>query len=64
MKTMIEITQVKVSINDKRTLKEIVSNTLKCVESDILQIHIVKRSLDARKKEDILYTFQSYQSAS
>jgi len=57
---MIKIDSVKISaklnINDKDGLKEIISNRYK-IRSEIKDFNILKKSIDARDKNDILYLY-------
>lgn len=57
---MIRVRQVKVDI-DKKSKNEIVRKTalkLKIKENDILDLKIVKESIDARKKDNIQYVYE------
>ena len=54
---MIRVRQVKVGL-DEDTLKGAVAKKLGILESDILDMVIQKKSLDARKKEDIHYVYE------
>jgi uncharacterized FAD-dependent dehydrogenase len=54
---MIRVRQVKVGL-DEDTLKGAIAKKLGILESDILDMKIQKKSLDARKKEDIHYVYE------
>ena len=54
---MIRILQCKCSIDDTRTVEQLAADYLKIPVADIRQVHIRKRSIDARKKQDILYVY-------
>ena len=47
---MIRILQCKCGIDDKRTMEQLAANYLKIPVKEIRQVHIRKRSIDARKK--------------
>ena len=57
---MIRIKQIKIPLEDynKDNLKKYIAKKIKCIETDIKEIHIKKQSLDARKKESINYIFE------
>lgn len=57
---MIRVRQVKVKIeeNTESKIKEVVSKKLKLLPKDIHSFQIHKRSLDARKKENIYYIYE------
>ena len=57
---MIRIRQIKISIEKDNInhLKKKISLILKCSESDIKEISISKKSLDARKKPNIFYIYE------
>lgn len=57
---MIKIRQLKVDIyiDNKETIKDKVSKLLKISTTDIINIDIVKKSLDARKKASIHYVYE------
>ena len=52
---MIRILQCKCGIDDTRTMEQLAADYLKIPVKEIRQVHIRKRSIDARKKQDILY---------
>ena len=54
---MIRILQCKCSIDDTRTVEQLAADYLKISVKEIRQVHIRKRSIDARKKQDILYVY-------
>ena len=54
---MIRILQCKCGIDDKRTMEQLAADYLKIPVKEIRQVHIRKRSIDARKKQDILYVY-------
>lgn len=55
---MLRLDQVKVPINyNDKKLREIICKTLRIEPVDLLAFHIVKRSLDARKKPNVFYNF-------
>lgn len=55
---MIRINQVKMpEKHDKNAIKKKVAGILKCKESEIKKLHIIKQSIDARKKPDIFYSY-------
>lgn len=57
---MIRIRQLKIDINNDNieTIKKKVSSILKVSNNDILNIDIIKKSLDARRKDNILYVYE------
>lgn len=56
---MIRIRQIKLQVNeDENKLKHKISQKLKIKESDILNYKINKKSIDARKKENIMYVYE------
>ena len=55
---MIRIRQVKVALDYEDKLCDIVAKKIKVSTSDILEINIQKKSLDARKKNDIHYVYE------
>ena len=55
---MIRIRQVKVALGCEDKLCDIVAKKLKLSASDILEFYIQKKSLDARKKNDIHYVYE------
>ena len=55
---MIKINQLKLSIeHSKESLEDKIAKTLKISKGQILSYEIVKRSIDARKKNEILYIY-------
>ena len=55
---MIRISQLRMSISyTEEDLRRKAAKTLKIPENRISEIHLIRRSLDARKKEDIHYSF-------
>ena len=54
---MIRILQCKCGIDDTRTMEQLAADYLKIPVNQIRQVHICKRSIDARKKQDILYVY-------
>ena len=54
---MIRILQCKCGIDDTRTMEQLAADFLKVPVKEIRQVHIRKRSIDARKKQDILYVY-------
>ena len=55
---MIRINQVKLPENhDLTQIKVKASQILKCNVNDIKELHIIKQSIDARKKPDIFYSY-------
>ena len=55
---MIKINQLKLSIeHSKESLEDKIAKTLKISKGQILRYEIVKRSIDARKKNEILYIY-------
>lgn len=48
----------KVSVKDKINLKDKVRLDLKLKESEILELKIIKESIDARRKDNVLYLYQ------
>ena len=57
---MLRIRQVKVRIekNNNEEIKKQISSKLKINTSDIHDIHIQKKSLDARKKDEIYIVYE------
>lgn len=55
---MIRVRQVKVRLGDEDFLKKEVAHKLHISVSEILNFVIVKKSLDARKKDDIHYVYE------
>ncbi|MCF0128806.1 MAG: FAD-dependent oxidoreductase, partial [Pseudobutyrivibrio sp.] len=54
---MIQINQLKVPVGDNDKLNTYVAKKLKIEPKDIKSIRILKQSIDARKKPDILYVY-------
>lgn len=54
---MLLINQLKVKPSDEINLKQIVSKNLGIRKEDIIDLHIVKKSIDARKKPDIYFIY-------
>ena len=55
---MIRINQVKLSTDHtKEQLHKKVAALLRVQEKDVLQLHIIRQSIDARKKPDIFYSY-------
>lgn len=55
---MIRVNQIKLSFNQNtKALRKKVCKLFKLKDEDILQLKIVKRSIDARKKPDIFYLY-------
>lgn len=55
---MIQLTGVKLSVNsDETKLKKKICQVLKINPIDIISIKMIKRSLDARKKDNIIYVY-------
>ena len=55
---MIRLRQVKVSLDNRDKLLKKVANLLHINESDIKEYKIVKESIDARNKKNILLTYE------
>ena len=56
--TMIKINQLKLNIeHTKESLEAKIAKTLKIPKEKIINYEIVKRSIDARKKNKILYIY-------
>lgn len=55
---MIRIRQIKISLDDNTTLKEKVSKILRINEFDITELKIIKKSLDARRKDELFYVYE------
>lgn len=55
---LIKVRQIKVNIKDNITLEEKVAKKLKISQSDILDLKIKKRSIDARYKPDLYYIYE------
>ena len=60
---MLKISDVKVLLSDKRQLKDIVAKKLGVSTEDIKEFRILKKSLDARKKDAICYVYSFAVSA-
>lgn len=55
---MLRIDQIKIRVSDKQPdLRKAVCSKLKISDSDIIDIGIIRRSLDARKKPELYYVF-------
>lgn len=54
---LLEIKNLKQNINDSEPLKELVAKKLKLSEKEIKVIKILKKSIDARKKDNIQFLF-------
>lgn len=54
---MIRIAQCKCSIHDTRAIEQLAADYLKIPADQIRQVHIRKRSIDAREKQNILYVY-------
>ncbi|MBO7362498.1 MAG: FAD-dependent oxidoreductase, partial [Lachnospiraceae bacterium] len=55
---MLRIDQIKIRVSDKQPdLRKAVCLRLKISDSDITDIGIIRRSLDARKKPELYYVF-------
>ncbi|WMJ88068.1 NAD(P)/FAD-dependent oxidoreductase [Anaerocolumna sp. MB42-C2] len=55
---MIQINQLKIKIDHSREeLKKLIAKQLKISESEIIEYSLIKRSIDARKKNDILFVY-------
>lgn len=54
---MIRINQVKISIDSKTDHKKAIAKKIGCQPDDILSFSIAKKSIDARKKDNIFYIF-------
>lgn len=54
---MIRIAQCKCSIQDTRPIKQLAADYLRIPADQIRQVHIRKRSIDAREKQNILYVY-------
>ena len=55
---MIRIRQIKVPVEDNNTLEEKVSKLLKINKEDIKDLHIIKKSIDARRKDQLFYVYE------
>ena len=54
---MIRIRQIKVPILEEQTLQDKIAKQLRVNKQDIKNITIIKKSLDARKKDNLFYVF-------
>ncbi|MBO4882440.1 MAG: NAD(P)-binding protein [Lachnospiraceae bacterium] len=55
---MLRIDQIKIRVSDKQPdLRKAVCSKLKILDSEIIDIGIIRRSLDARKKPELYYVF-------
>jgi len=55
---MLRIDQIKIRVSDKQPdLQKAVCSKLKISDSEIIDIGIIRRSLDARKKPELYYVF-------
>ena len=55
---MIRIRQIKINIEEQNYLKRKISKILNISEDDIEDIKIVKKSLDARKKDNLFFVYE------
>ena len=55
---MIRVRQVKIKLGEEDNLKGEVAKKLHVKTSEILNVTIVKKSLDARRKDDIHYVYE------
>ena len=55
---MIRLRQVKVALDNRDNLLNKVAQILRIKKEDILRYKIVKESIDARKKDNILFTYE------
>ena len=55
---MIRIRQIKINLDSKQDLKSKVSKLLHINENEILNLKINKKSLDARKKDNLFYVYE------
>ena len=55
---MIRVRQVKVPLEERNFLLEKISRTLKINKENILNYKIVKESIDARKKDNIILIYE------
>ena len=55
---MIRIRQIKVPILEEQTLQDKIAKQLRVNKQDIKNITIIKKSLDARKKDNLFYVFE------
>lgn len=57
---MIRLRQIKVDVlsNQEETLKQKITKLLKINLSDLTEINIIKKSLDARKKDNLFYVYE------
>lgn len=54
---MIRILQCKCGIEDTRTMEQAAADFLRIPAAEVKKVHIRKRSIDARKKQEILYVY-------
>lgn len=55
---MIRINQIKLPVtHTKEKLTEKICRQLRIAESDLIEVHIVKKSIDARKKPELFYVY-------
>ena len=55
---MIRLRQIKINVESNCTLKRKISKILNISETDIKDIKIVKKSLDARKKDNLFFVYE------
>ena len=57
---MLKISDVKIGIYDVRPFETIIAGKLGVIEKDVFQYRILRKSVDARKKDSLcyVYTFQ------
>ena len=55
---MIRIRQIKINLDSKQDLKSKVAKILHINEKEILNLKINKKSLDARKKDNLFYVYE------
>lgn len=55
---MIRLRQLKLNITSEQNLKEKVAKELKISSADIIDLTIIKKSLDARKKDNLFYVYE------
>ncbi len=55
---MIRLRQIKISLDSNQDLKEKVSKLLHIKKDDIKELKIVRKSLDARKKDNLFYVYE------
>ena len=54
---MLKITNISPTLNDDRTLKQLAADYLKMQPANIDAVHILSRSIDARRKNDIKFVY-------